>query len=868
MIQKLRVSLGLMFLFTLAASSASRAASGPEIKLLTGAIQPSGSLATSERELILGRAAQLRASGAESVHVLVQLDALPDAARREELRARGLDLGAYVPDQAWVAAVSTDRAASALADVSYARLWDSAQKVHPNVRAGRWASWSQDPTRPEWRMLFVQLHHDVDLVRLEDLALAHGAIPMKPVEGLHGATVWAQPAQIEALAAEEDVLWIEEGPPPLSPSNDGVRSLMNANAVKMAPYSLDGSGVRVFVYDGGTVLAGHNFFNPGSGSRVTLLDATALSNHSTHVAGTAAGDGDGGVREGMAPASTVLSAGFQPSGGTMLFWDNAGDIEADYTLARNTHNMDVANNSIGSNTAANNFPCEREGDYGVSSSLLDGMVADDNAAITGAVLLSWANGNERSGGGGRCGSHYLTTAPPSCAKNPIHVGALSSDGGSMTTFSSWGPCDDGRLKPLISAAGCEAGRVAGETGVISSGSASASATSNLCGTSMATPGVTGALALFIQDWRAQGHGGPNDRPLPALVKAFLMNTAEDRGLDGPDYQYGYGNVNLKGMVDAMRDGEPLGTTSALVQWGTDTIDTGQTDTFDITLPSGTWILKASLAWDDDAAAAFSATALVNDLTLEISDGATTTQAFILDPVNPGNVATRGVNTRDNQEQVLVFDAAAGTYSVRVIGTAVPMGPQSYGLVISAVPAPVIAGGCSNLIANSGFETDTTGWTLTGATRVAAPAVGHGAFSLLFGNLNNAVHEAFTEVSIPASATVADLTYYFHHTTDETTHSFDHLFAEVRSTAGTVLAALERTSDGWPAGQWILRENLNLLPWAGQTVRIAFRGTNDSSLPTRLSLDDVSATVCLPVATDIFADGFETGDTSAWSLTVP
>ena len=74
--------------------------------------------------------------------------------------------------------------------------------------------------------------------------------------------------------------------------------------------------------------------------------------------------------------------------------------------------------------------------------------------------MTWANGNERSGGTprGRCGSNYHTTAEPSCAKNPIHIGALNSDGSSMTSFSSWGPCDDGRLKPVVSAPGCESGR--------------------------------------------------------------------------------------------------------------------------------------------------------------------------------------------------------------------------------------------------------------------------------------------------------------------------------------------------------------------------------------------------------------------------
>ncbi len=853
-------------------------AASHEIKLLTGKLAPAAQWSASERQRIAEQGTALAAAGQERMHVLVQLESIPDPAAQEALRRDGIDLGAYVPDYAWVASVPARNAASVLArsEVRWATAWNATQKLHPRVVAGDFGSWTRDPSRPEWVMLFVQLHHDVDLARGAEIANAHGGVAMDPVLGLHGMTLWVPQSRVAELAREEQVLWIEEGPKPLSETNDGVRALMNADPIKTAPYNLDGTGVRLFVFDGGQVRATHNFFNPGSGSRVTITTADTISNHSTHVAATAAGDGDATRAEGLADAASILSTGYDQVGGTMLFWDNAGDLESEYTLARNTHNADLGTNSIGSNTASNDFPCVTEGDYGVTSALLDGIVRDDNASVNGAVTLTWANGNERGGGTvasgpGRCGANFSTTAEPSCAKNPIHVGALNSDGGSMTSFSSWGPCDDGRLKPIVSAAGCETGRVSGENAVFSATGTGDAATTLMCGTSMATPGVGGLVALFTQDWRAQGFGGANDRPLPALVKAMLIHTSKDLGNDGPDYRYGYGNVDGQALIDLLRDGEVLGAgpISGGSRWGTGQVNNAEIDNYSFTVPAGTGVLKASLAWDDAAAAAFTSDALVNDLDLQlIAPDTTVHSAFVLNPASPNAAATTGTNTLDNQEQVVVEDPAPGVWTVRVNGSTVPTAPQTYGLAYSATPEVSIAGGCSNSVTNTGFETDTTGWTLSGtASRQAAPAAGHGSFSLRFGTTNSSTGEAFTEIAIPADATRAEWTFFFHMTTDEGSDGFgfDNLITEVRSTAGTVLSVHDLRNDGWLEGAWAEARNIDLLQYAGQTVRLTFRETNDSTLPSTFWVDDVGLDVCLGLGDEIFDDGFETGDFSQWSL---
>ncbi len=841
------------------------------IHLLEGTFTPRAGVSSADRQALDRAAAEVTAQGQDKIHLLVQLDRVPTEEEKNELWRDGLDLGAWVPQSSWIAAVPVGRLAQVTgrADVRYAAHWSADRKLHPYLKSGDIAPWARDASRPEWVMTAVQLHHDVDLGRLYSLALEVNGVVMDPLEGLHGATMWVEEGNLRKLAAKEEVLWVEEGPPPLTPTNDGVRAQMRVDPVLIAPYSLDGTGVRAFVFDGGRVRPTHETFRVGAGpARVTSLDATAIADHPTHVAGTLGGDGAptsaGGRGRGVAIDVSILTAGYQQTLGTMLFWDNAGDIQADYALARNTHNADLGTNSIGSNTAANMYPCAREGDYGVSAALIDGIVRGNNGAVTGPVLMTWANGNERSGAGGRCGPNYRTTAEPSCAKNPIHVGALESDGGAMTSFSSWGPCDDGRLKPVISAPGCETGRVSGEPAIYSSISTNDTAYQayvagvvRWCGTSMATPAVAGAVSLFTEDWRARGFGGANARPLASLVKAMLVHSSRDFGQDGPDFIYGYGAVDTKALIDLERAGNNTLGGVALQRWGTDSVATGQTDSFTITVPAGTGELKATVAWDDFAAAAFAALAPVNNLNLElVSPAAVIHRPWVLSNASPHLPATTGVNNLDNQEQVRVLNPQAGVWTVRVIGTAVPSGsPQAYGLTFTAKPHQYNAPLC---VTNApwGFEAGNDGFTLTpGTVRVAAPAAGHGAWSLRFGGAVSTTHEATRNITIPAGTGRAEISYFWYMTTQRVAPNWnaDHFIAEIRhAVSGVTLSVLDVRYDGWQQGQWMHAAHVDVSQFAGQTVTLAFRAVNDASLFTTFWIDDITLTTCPLAPTDVWS----------------
>jgi hypothetical protein len=469
--------------------------------------------------------------------------------------------------------------------------------------------------------------------------------------------MWA----IDELAEDDRVLYIEPALPKFTELNNSNRVVTQADTAQSFPYNLDGSGVSVMVYDGGYGWSGH----PDFGSRHSTRDTSGQSNHATHVAGTIGGDGtdSGGLYKGMAPAVTIESYGFEQEGGLSegFLYSDPGDLALDYSEAINTFGAVLANNSIGTNTASNGFPCEWTGDYGITSNLIDSVVRGD---LGGQIRIIWANGNER--GTSNCGSNYNTTAPPACAKNHITVGAFNSDDESMTYFSSWGPTDDGRIKPDISAPGCEAGGDGGVTSCSSYGGYD-----NMCGTSMACPTVTGLSALIMQDWRQLYPADPDMRN--ATLKALLAHTAADKFNAGPDCQYGYGSVRVVDAIDHMRAGN-------LAE-----LEIVQGETVEMLVfaqqPSE---IKVTIAWDDLPATPLVIPSLVNDIDLVVIDpNGTTHYPWTIDPANPGNPAVRTqADHLNNIEQVQIDAGQAGVYRILMTGFNIAQGPQQFSLMAS------------------------------------------------------------------------------------------------------------------------------------------------------------------------------------------
>lgn len=693
------LSLLLSLILSVGASPLAPAPSTPDtdastytIKLRSREFTPAPGLSAQERN----RLDEIATRGDASIHALLQLYKIPSPDERADLAAQGIQLLTYVPNRAWVVAIPGDDLERVVATPGVRWLGElrADDKLSPEIKAEQFAPWHYDAER-DVVAVGIALQEDVDLDVARDLVLENGGMVRGYVRPINSVMAEMPRQALRALAADDRVLWVETAMPSLTPTNDGARDALNVDVLHPAPYngaptySLDGSGVDVLVYDGGQV-GDH----PDFGARLTHGDAEDVSDHSTHVAGTVAGDGSesavaGGAAwqwRGMAPNADIVSYAYQWDQTGTLFYTNMGDINNDWDDAKNVHGVDIGTASLGSNIAWNmavdpvDYQCAFEGDYGQTSQLMDNIV---RGAFGEPYIATWAAGNERgsSMNPGPCGTGYSTTAPPACAKNPIHVGATNSNNDSMTSFSSWGPCDDGRLKPTIVAPGCQS------NGDLATHSTIADLFidvypwpgngvddydypyDDMCGTSMATPAVAGVLALMLQQYRDTYNTAGEF--LPSTAKVLLMNTATDLGNTGPDFQFGYGLVDAQEAVDAVIEG--------LFREGSIQA-TAEVDWYAIQVPPGAAQLQVSLAWDDPGVAPLTTPALVNDLDLALLDpDGGLHLPWTLNPGSPANAATTGTDNLNNQEQVTVDSPDDGVWRVRVTGTAVPDAPQSYSL---------------------------------------------------------------------------------------------------------------------------------------------------------------------------------------------
>ncbi|MGE0481997.1 MAG: S8 family serine peptidase [Phycisphaerae bacterium] len=688
----------------------------------------------------------------ETRHVVLQFAGPLADEQRDELAQTGVTLLAYLNDHAYFAAL--DPAAldaerlGAMAALVYAARPEPAWKTHPlllNGGAPDHALVGFDAATGPQLAAYVQFYADVNLADGANLLAAHGATIRDAVSVVNALVVELPLAAVPAVAGADGVQWIEPALPRFDEWNDSNRTRSGAATAQLAPYNLTGAGVTVLVYDGGYARATHQDF----GGRLTVRDASGLSGHSTHVAGTIGGSGaaSSGVRKGMAPGVTIQSYGFQYDGTGIFLYTNPGDLQSDYNQAINTYGADIANNSIGTNTETNGFPCSIQGDYGVTDQLIDNIV---RGSLGSPFRVVWANGNERQGS--RCDvegfGDYYSTAPPATAKNHIAVGALNSNNDSMTSFSSWGPTDDGRMKPDIAGPGCQSD---GDFSVTSTYSGSDTQYASLCGTSMAAPTVTGALALLLQDFRAQYPAAPD--PRNSTMKILLAHTAVDLGNVGPDYVYGYGSVRIVPAIDFMRTG----------QFEENSVGQAGVVSYTLNVPAGTAQLKITLAWDDAAGTPNVVPSLINDLDLRVvSPSAGQAFPWTLNPANPSAAAARTArNTRDNIEQVVVDNPAAGAWTMEVHGFNVPNGPQPYS-VCASVP---LSGGPCNPPATPTGVSATDGSSCTSVTVSWSASAGAASYGVYRNTVNDAgsatlIGSSAASPLVDSSAGAGTTYYYF------------------------------------------------------------------------------------------------------------
>ena len=151
---------------------------------------------------------------------------------------------------------------------------------------------------------------------------------------------------------------------------------------------------------------------------------------------------------------------------------------------------------------------------------------------------------------------------------------------------------------------------------------------------------------------------------------------------------------------------------------------------------------------------------------------------------------------------------------------------------------------SELLVNGGFEGSASPWvgSGTGYFYVANGNYPQAGTGYIYFGVNNSVSgQSYQQVTIPTTAT-GTLTFWLNVTSCETTTTtqYDKLFVEVRNTSGTLLTTLATYSNlnKGTAGVYS-QKSLSLAAYKGQTVRVQFRSTTDSSLTTTFRVDSAS-----------------------------
>ena len=420
---------------------------------------------------------------------------------------------------------------------------------------------------------------------------------------------------------------------------------------------LNGENMILGIWDGGRVRATHPLLQ----NRVTQLDnPSSYSDHSTHVSGTMIGTGDviGGAAKGMAPEATLRAYDFFSDTGEMI-----GEAANGLLLSNHSYGMDI--------TFAELWQL---GFYSNDARGVDNIMY--NAPYYTTV---WSAGNDRQSGvnTGDGGYDYLTDA--GISKNSIVVAAVfevlnytGPNSVSMSSFSSWGPTDDGRIKPDISA-----------KGVNMYSSVSTSSYANFSGTSMSAPNTTGSLALLQQHYNNLN----SEFMRSATLRGLALHTADEAGsAPGPDYRFGWGLLNVERAAEVISNN---GASSTILE---ETLQNGEVYTFSVK-SDGVNDLVASITWTDPPAEVLPTgieddptPSLMNDLDIRVSqDGGATFYPWKLDVANFNAPATTGDNIVDNIEKIEIT-GASGEYIIQVShkGGALVNDEQAFSIIVTGI----------------------------------------------------------------------------------------------------------------------------------------------------------------------------------------
>jgi len=580
---------------------------------------------------------------------------------------------------------------------------------------------------------------------VNELAAKHGAKTKFVYGALKGFAAEMPAAAANAIANDPRVKFVEEDSEVhLDTTQTGATWGLDRIDQRNLPldgnytYATTASNVHAYIVDTG-ILTSHTQFGGRASVGVDEVgdgqNGIDCNGHGTHVSGTV-----GGSTYGVAKGVSLVAVRVLNCSGSGT---NSGVIAGVNWVASNAIKPAVANMSLGG---------------GASQALDDAVTAAVNAGVVFCVAAG--NGDQFGNPQDAC------TTSPARAAAAITVSATDNTD-TKASWANYGTCVD------IFAPGVN---------ITSSWYSSTTATNTISGTSMATPHVCGASALYLAG---------NPTATPAAVASALTSNATSGVVKSP----GTGSPNrllYTGFIGG--GGTPAPTISS---FSPTSGGVGTTVTI-----NGTNFTGATSVKFNGQSASFSVLSSTQ-ISASVPNCSSSGQVSV---TTAGGTAT-----------------SSGSFSVT---------------------------GCTSqqqLFGNPGFETGSAApWVATAGvidSSTGEPAHSGSWKAWLDGYGTTHTDSIYQDVTIPSTAASATLTFWLHIDTAETTTTtaYDTLKVQVRNTANTVLATLA-TYSNLNKNTGYAQKSFDVTAYKGQTIRVYFLGTEDSSLQTSFVIDDTALNV--------------------------
>lgn len=433
------------------------------------------------------------------------------------------------------------------------------------------------------------------------------------------ATVIVAPKNLQKLLENEEVVYVDLQAPKAKTEVviNGIDLAVNEVSEARNLYSgIDGTGVNLSIKEDlfdelDLDLLGKNLPNAAASNTVTA--------HATTMATLAVGSGNSFLRGlGVAPSAKLSSSSFS-------------NIMPDDIATLSARNIQIQNHSYGTTI---------ENVYGIEAAACDRQIYDADTLVhvfsAGNVGTSTPSAGVYQG----LAAQANLTGNFKQAKNLLVIGGINRENVSED-LSSRGPAYDGRIKPELVALGQD-------------------------GTSGSAAITSGSVVLLEQMYRQKF----NVAPSAALVKAVMINAADDLGRPGPDYIYGYGKVNITQSLKTIDENR-----AAVYD-----VNKDEVKSVALSVPDNVAEIKVTVAWNDPPAEINATASLINHLALQVQDASGSSfLPWVLSSFPHADSlvknAERKVDLLNNVQQVSIENPSSGIFQVQVNGAGITQGNQ-------------------------------------------------------------------------------------------------------------------------------------------------------------------------------------------------